>query len=265
MSNNPNNLIRGGGNFRFSLTLPSNDGTPLASVTGVATTDILTKVAHGLLNGQPVLYVSGTGGAGLVAATRYYVIRLSADTFSLATTYANAVATVPVKVDFTTDLSAGTVTPTDLRLLPASYTADFGNQVKTTLKPGSEKKEHYGVYKGVKSRDKTWRIKSTAGLEVVLDELSPDVIAYILGAASGGAPQPGRTFDGYGIYVVEQEGEPQNTAGAAILVWGGFKCQISFEGDLAFDAEAVAESTMTVDIDLGAPGTYLASPRPVVA
>jgi len=264
MSNNPLNLIRGGGNFRFNLTLPVNDGTPVTTVTGVATTDILSKAAHGFLNGQPVLYVSGTGFDGLTAGQKYYVIRLGTGTFSLALTYADAVATVPVKVDFTVDGSAGTFTPTDLRLVPASYAVDFGNQVKTSFKPSAEKKEHFGIYRGKKVRDKTWRAKITGGFEVTLDELSPAVLAYIMGAPSGGAPDIGKTYDGYGIYVIEQEGEPLNAASQGILNWGGFKCQLSFEGELTLDGEAVAESVMSVDIDLGVPGIYTATPRPVV-
>ena len=71
-----------------------------------ATTDICTKVAHGFVTGQKVrVSTTTTLPAGLAAATTYYVIRLTADTFSLATTDALATAGTPVNVS---DTGSGT-------------------------------------------------------------------------------------------------------------------------------------------------------------
>lgn len=85
----------------------------LTGITGAAATDILTKTAHGLTTGDAFTFSVKTGGAELVAGTRYYVIRLSANTFSLATTALLAAA--GTAVDFTTDISAGTGnTPLDV-------------------------------------------------------------------------------------------------------------------------------------------------------
>lgn len=66
-----------------------------------ATTDICTLANHGFLTGQKVRVSTDTTlPGGLVAATTYYVIRLSKDTFSLATT--DALATAGTAIDVTT-------------------------------------------------------------------------------------------------------------------------------------------------------------------
>lgn len=72
--------------------LPTNNGTSLTGVTGANSGDLMTKTAHGLQTGDPVKFVSGTTFTGLTAGTRYFAIRASADTFQVATSYANAVA-----------------------------------------------------------------------------------------------------------------------------------------------------------------------------
>lgn len=90
--------------------------------------NVLTKVAHGLQTGDGVLVPtsSGTLPAGLVSGNNYYAIRLTADTFSLATSLANALAgTAQVLTDAGTGThtladAAGTVRPSD----PFTVTAD---------------------------------------------------------------------------------------------------------------------------------------------
>lgn len=72
--------------------MPTNNGTALTGVTGANAGDLMTKVAHGFLTGDPVTFVSGTSFTGLTAGVKYFAIRASADTFQVATTYANAVA-----------------------------------------------------------------------------------------------------------------------------------------------------------------------------
>lgn len=75
-----------------------------------ATTDICTAVAHGFNGLERVrLTTSNTLPAGLATATDYYVIYLSADTFSLATTPALAKAGTAVDI---TDTGTGTHTIT---------------------------------------------------------------------------------------------------------------------------------------------------------
>lgn len=74
------------------------------------TTDVITSASHGLKTGM-VLQVatSGTLPAGITALTDYYVIALTDDTFSLATSLADAVA--GTAVDFT-DAGVGNHTVT---------------------------------------------------------------------------------------------------------------------------------------------------------
>ncbi|HWA15644.1 MAG TPA: hypothetical protein VG817_04370, partial [Gemmatimonadales bacterium] len=91
--------------------LPSNNGTALTSVTAEADDDLFTKVAHGLQTGDPVVLTAMTSVVGVTVGTRYWVIKASADTFKLASTYALAVA--GTGIDITTDGTSGTITPTE--------------------------------------------------------------------------------------------------------------------------------------------------------
>jgi hypothetical protein len=90
---------------------PTNNGTALTAVTGTATTDVLTKTAHGLLTGTPIVITFASGFTGLTTATKYFVIKVTADTFKLATTRANAEA--GTNIDITADGTGATVTPTE--------------------------------------------------------------------------------------------------------------------------------------------------------
>lgn len=63
--------------------------------TAANATEIFTSAAHGLLTGDGPVQVSNSGGAlptGLSAATDYYIIKIDADTFYLATSRAAAYA-----------------------------------------------------------------------------------------------------------------------------------------------------------------------------
>jgi len=79
-----------------------------------ATSDIVTMAGHGFTtgNGPFQLTTSNTLPAGLSLATDYYAIRIDANTFYMATTYANAMAETRVDV---TDTGTGTHT---LSMLP---------------------------------------------------------------------------------------------------------------------------------------------------
>lgn len=74
------------------------------SVTGVASTDTFTTTAHGYSNGDLVVLSGLTGGSGLTATRPYFVIGATTNTYQLSTTSGGSA------VNFTTDLSAGTVT-----------------------------------------------------------------------------------------------------------------------------------------------------------
>lgn len=74
--------------------------------TGEADDDTLTAASHGLLNGDGPFQVSNAGGAlpgGLAAATDYWIIYGSANTFKLAASFADALAgtAIPLSTDGT--------------------------------------------------------------------------------------------------------------------------------------------------------------------
>lgn len=145
--------------------------------------------------------------------------------------------------------------------LSASYSIDFGNQ-SLVMKIGGETKPHFGSKLGKLIRDKVFRTKSTLDYEATLDELSPAVIAYIMGSPSGNAPDPGKIFSGYGWIGVDGNGEPIIPAeDKAIFVHHSFRCDCFIEGDLNFDPENFAEVKMMVMVDLNTPGQTLFTDR----
>lgn len=85
----------------------------VADFTFTASGATLTHVAHGLQTGDGPVRLTNSGGAlptGLATATDYYAIRLGADTFSLATSLANALAGTAIT---TSDAGTGTHTLSD--------------------------------------------------------------------------------------------------------------------------------------------------------
>lgn len=113
--------VRGSGYRRFTDVngfaeiieypdLSAGNGTQLTAVTAEADDDIFTKATHGLATGQALKFDSGTGFTGISAGTTYYVIRLTENTFKLATSRANAEA--GTAIDITVDGSAGAFTAT---------------------------------------------------------------------------------------------------------------------------------------------------------
>ena len=85
--------------FEAIYEYPGFTGEAAAQTFTAATTDICTASAHGFRTGDKVrLTTSNTLPAGLSLATTYFVIRLDADTFKLASTDANAVAGTAVDV-----------------------------------------------------------------------------------------------------------------------------------------------------------------------
>lgn len=75
-----------------------NVPNPALSVTiTIATPGVMTATAHGYVTGDAIVFATtDTLPTGLVAGTTYYVVLLTADTFSVATSLANAL--IPTKV-----------------------------------------------------------------------------------------------------------------------------------------------------------------------
>ncbi len=103
--------------FGIGAGRPSKEGTPLqvpispatsfATFVFTAAGNILTSAAHGRTTGQ-VVYLTGADlAAPLAINTAYWVINLGVNTFSLASTYANAMAGTVITL---TDAGSGTQT-----------------------------------------------------------------------------------------------------------------------------------------------------------
>ena len=103
----------------------TTSGTALTSVSVANTGDLFTKTAHGLATGQTVTAASFS--AGFTGGT-YYVIRVSADTFQLASSYANAIAGTAVAAS--ADGTGGVITPTQ------TLTGFFGESRAITMLGG---------------------------------------------------------------------------------------------------------------------------------
>lgn len=102
----------------YEIFVDTTVTTASAATFTAATTDICTITAHGYYTGLKVAATtSGTLPAGL-SATNYYVIRIDANTFYLATSAANAIAGTRVDI---TDTGTGTHTLTPAALSGASY------------------------------------------------------------------------------------------------------------------------------------------------
>lgn len=101
--------------------------TPAAQAfTADHTTSIFTATAHGMYVGL-VVQVSNAGGAlptGLSGATNYYVTNVTANTFQLATTAANAAAGTNLTIS-SNGTGTQTVTPTALASATASLYASI--------------------------------------------------------------------------------------------------------------------------------------------
>lgn len=99
--------------------------TTAVAVTGAEATDVLSATAHGFLENDRVNFPTLTGGAGLTASTGYYYViasGLTADAFKVSATRGGAA------VNFTTDISAGTVRKAD------NITGFFGSREAVAIK-----------------------------------------------------------------------------------------------------------------------------------
>ena len=120
---------------RISVHIVATDETPAADTFTAAVTDICTAVAHGMVTGLKCqLTTTTTLPAGLAAITDYFVINLSADTFSLASSLANALAGTVVDI---TDTGTGTHTITAVAVSTATVALQISNNESSWLDVGT--------------------------------------------------------------------------------------------------------------------------------
>lgn len=102
----------------------SGSQTAYASVTGNATTEIVTITGATLANGMQVTFTSLTGGSGLNTGTAYYVIAASGATCQLSLTEGGSA------IDFTTNITAGSVIVSNKQM--RVWSSEFRDIFQTT-------------------------------------------------------------------------------------------------------------------------------------
>lgn len=115
-------------------------GAALPTVTAVASTDKVASTAHGLVNGDSVIFTALTGGTGLVVGQAYYVVNKGTNDFEVSLVKGGT------KIDITVDASAATaykltaLTTTSLDDALQSVYDNGGMDDTTTLVVNSQQK-----------------------------------------------------------------------------------------------------------------------------
>lgn len=93
------NIFPSAPSIPVSITLTTPAGVVFASTAVNTTTNVITSTAHGYATGMAfTLTTSGGLPAPLALATTYYIIRVDADSFKVATSYANAIALTAIDI-----------------------------------------------------------------------------------------------------------------------------------------------------------------------
>lgn len=113
------------GDFQTTGICPSNASTATVTIT-IAAPGVITDTAHGITGACPVVFTNSGGGlpTGITSGTVYYVVpsSITANTYTLATTVANALAGTQIT---TTGTSTGTQTRTGGNALTSTTAADI--------------------------------------------------------------------------------------------------------------------------------------------
>ncbi|MCK5666376.1 MAG: hypothetical protein KAI17_22955 [Thiotrichaceae bacterium] len=126
----------------IGLNLEAGSAIAFASTDVITADDTITIVAHGLVTGNRVqVATAGTLPTGLAATTDYWIIKISDDLISFATTLANSAAGTVVSL---TGAGAGasTVTRTEViagqaALLPYTVEAQATGNYRITFDPAN--------------------------------------------------------------------------------------------------------------------------------
>lgn len=124
-------IVDPNGNTHYNNTdVSAPDITSSVKAISGVSSNVYTSTNHGLSTGQPVRYSAATPDNNLTNNNNYYVIVLTASTFKLATTYANAIAGTNIVlngngVTETVTYSSGTIalpTDSDNEIIQGLYT-----------------------------------------------------------------------------------------------------------------------------------------------
>ena len=167
-------------------------------------------------------------------------------------------------------LRAKATLPTDDAELPASYDLNFGRFDDATLKIGGDKKEFWDAYNGGLGLAALRRIKTKFDYEFTIKKLSPEILAYLMGSASGSAPKPGKIVDLFfwaGLESDEEaviEDDTASNDGEGILVHHSWKGALQIDGELGAKGDDFAGVKGMASVYLGvAPGLWTAGTRPI--
>ena len=117
-----------GGSTLQSSGLIVDDAVIAYSVTGDASTDVITATGHIYTANQPVIFSTITGGAGLSANTVYFVRDISGSTFKVSATSGGAA------INFTTNITAGSVIAIQANVAISQNTAETNSSLVLTPK-----------------------------------------------------------------------------------------------------------------------------------
>ena len=117
-----------GGTILQNSGLVVDDAVVAYSVTGDASTDVITATGHIYTTNQTVIFSSITGGAGLSANTVYFVRDISGSTFKVSATSGGAA------INFTTNITAGSVIAIQANVAISQNTAETNSSLVLTPK-----------------------------------------------------------------------------------------------------------------------------------
>jgi len=194
----------------------------LPQVTGVtAATTVITKVAHGLLVGQLVQFVSGTGFTGLVAGTNYFVVAApDADTFSVSATKGGSAIAVGTS-------TVGVFQPVSVFEV-ADLTDDPEQETKSLERPDAA-----GVLRKVRTVETKANEKWTFGL---------DEVKRLLEVFSGSLR--GRKNATCTLWVPDPD-DAANTV--ALKSETDFSCTITRDGSMKFGSQEFSKAAIKIE------------------
>ena len=117
-----------GGSTLQTSGLIVDDAVVAYSITGDASTDVITAAGHDFTANQGVRFASLTGGSGLNTSTNYFVRDISGDTFKVSTTSGGAA------VNFTTNITAGSVIAIQANVAISQNTTETNSALVLTPK-----------------------------------------------------------------------------------------------------------------------------------
>lgn len=194
--------------------------TPITGVTAT-TAGVFTKAVHGLTDGVPLRFDSGSGGEGLTVGVTYYVRDAASGTFKLAATPGGVALTL------TTALTA------------ATFSAAAVFEAKKIDSKLSEEKKHLEMpdKKGVLRKARTVVTKSDESFVFEVPEVKR--LLDIFGGSLAGSVKVAVT-----IWIPDPD---DATGKVALKSEDNFAATISREGDVSFGGSEFSQANILIE------------------